>query len=164
MSFIRSRASAVSAHVAEQLVARDAGQALRAALLEAVPEVAVGQLHDDDELAVDDVEAFEREDERMADGLDALEGLEFLLGALAVLAGGVEVAVDELDGLEQAAGGLGFPDFAEAAAAQPLDQPVAGDRFGLGFDANGHTMNPWIIPEGIPQGLRAFLRRNMMKL
>ena len=67
-------------HVAEQLLARDAGQALGPALAEAVPEVAVGQLHDDDQLAVDDVEAFQRQDVGMADGLDAAEGLEFLLG------------------------------------------------------------------------------------
>ena len=67
-------------HVAEQLVARDARQSLAAALLEAVPEVAVGQLHDDDQLAVDDVEAFQRQDEGMADRLDAVEGLELLLG------------------------------------------------------------------------------------
>ena len=66
--------------VAEQLVAGDAGQPLGAALLEAVPEVAVGQLHDDDELAVDDVVAFEREDVGVADGLDAVEGLQLLLG------------------------------------------------------------------------------------
>ena len=75
-------------HVAEQFVARDAGQALGAALLEAVPEVAVGQLHDDDELAVDDVVAFQRQDVGMADRLDAAEGLEFLLGAVAVVVAG----------------------------------------------------------------------------
>ena len=46
-------------HVAEQFVARDARLALAAALAEAVPEVAVGQLHHDDELAIDDVESFE---------------------------------------------------------------------------------------------------------
>ena len=43
-------------------------------LAEAVPEVAVGQLHDDQELAVDDVVAFEGEDVGVADGLDALRG------------------------------------------------------------------------------------------
>ena len=70
----------------------------------------------------------------MADGLDAAQGFEFLLGATAVGAvGGLQVAVDELDGLEQAAGGLGLPDFAEAAAAQALDQPVAGDGLGSSF-------------------------------
>ena len=62
-------------HVAEQLLARDAGQVLRAALAEPVPERAVGQLHDDEELAVDDVEAFQGQEERMADLLDAVEGL-----------------------------------------------------------------------------------------
>ena len=42
-----------------------------------------------------------------------------------VLVHRVEVAEDELDGLEDAAGGLDLPDLAEAAAAEPLDQPVA---------------------------------------
>ena len=42
--------------------------------------------------------------------------------------GGVEVAVDELDRLEDAAGGFALPDLAEPAAAEPLDEPVAGDR------------------------------------
>ena len=56
------------------------GSPLVAALAEAVPEVAVGQLHDDHEPAVDDVVAVEGEEVRVADRLDALEGLEFLLG------------------------------------------------------------------------------------
>ena len=60
------------------------GRPCAAALLEAVPQVAVGQLHDDDELAVDDVVAFERQDVGVADRLDAAERLEFLLGAASV--------------------------------------------------------------------------------
>ena len=64
--------------------------------------------------------------------LTRFERLQLLLGGLcrprrAV----VEVAVDELDGLEEAAGGFALPDLAEAAAAEPLDEPVAGDRLGL---------------------------------
>jgi hypothetical protein len=47
----------------------------------------------------------------------------------------VQAAVNELDGLEQAAGGLALPDLAEAAAAQALDQAVSGDRLGVGFSA-----------------------------
>jgi hypothetical protein len=125
-------------HVAEELVAGDAGHAAGAALLVAVPEVVVGQLHDDDEQAVDDVVAFQREDVGVADGLDAREGLELLLGAVAVVAGGAEVAEDELDGLVQAAGGLALPDLAKAAAADPLQEAVAGDRFGVVFDPHRH--------------------------
>ena len=68
-------------HVDEQFIARDARQPLRAAFLEAVPQIALGQLHDNDELAVDDVKAFERKDIGMTDFLDAAEGFEFLFGA-----------------------------------------------------------------------------------
>ena len=60
-------------HVVEKLVARDAGQALGAALLEAIPESAFGQLHDNEQLAVDDVEAFQGQDVRMSNGFDAAE-------------------------------------------------------------------------------------------
>src|SRR4051794_3498156 len=74
----------------------------------------------------------------MADRLDALEPLELLLGALALVAGTLEVAEDEFDGLEQAAGGLGLPDFAEAAPTQPLDEPVTGDWFRLTCDPLRH--------------------------
>jgi len=48
--------------VAQQLRARDAGQALGLALLKAVEQRAVGKLADDDQAAIDDVEAFERQD------------------------------------------------------------------------------------------------------
>ena len=50
------------------------------AFLEAVPEIAVGQLHDDEQLAFDDIVPFQREDVRMANRLDAVERLELLLG------------------------------------------------------------------------------------
>src|SRR5262249_9214971 len=113
----------------------------------AVPQVAVGQLHDDDELAVDDVVALEREDERMADGLDSAEGLEFLFGAVAVVAGRFEVAEDELDGLVDAPGRLALPDLAKAAPAQPLDEPVAGYGFGRAFDPDCHR---GILADGAP--------------
>ena len=46
-----------------------------AALLEAIPEGAVGQLHDDEQLTVDDVVAFQRQDVGMANGFDAAERL-----------------------------------------------------------------------------------------
>src|SRR5262249_2617618 len=106
---------------------------LRAALAEAVPERAVGQLGGDDELAVDDVVTFEGEDVGMADLLDAAEGLELLLGAVALIrihaGAGAKLAIDELHRLQHTAGRLGLPDLAEAAAAKPLDQSVPRDRF-----------------------------------
>ena len=64
----------------------------------------------------------------MAGGLDALQRPQFLGGGRAAL----EVAEDELDGLEEAAGGLALPDLAEAAAAQRLDEAVARDGGGVG--------------------------------
>ena len=107
-----------------------------AAFFEAVPEVAVGQLHDDDELAVDNVVAFQRQDIGVANRFDAAEGFVFLGGAVVVvLVGGGDVAGPgrdagaalggqfaeyELDGLVEAAGGLALPDLAETAAAQAL--------------------------------------------
>ena len=100
----------------------------------------IGQLHDDDELAVDDVEAFEREDIGMANGLDTAEGFEFLLGALAAVVGAGKVAEDELDGLVQAARRFRFPNFAEAAAAESFDEPVARNRFGMAFDPHRHKV------------------------
>ena len=95
-------------------------------------QAAVGQLHDDDQLAVDALDAVDAEQEGMAEGLDVLQSAQLLLGAGgAAVVEVVGVAADELDGLEKAAGGLAFPDLAEAAAAQRLDEPVAGDRFGV---------------------------------
>src|SRR5207248_3741131 len=112
-------------HVAEQLFAGDAGQALGAALAEAVPQGAVGQLGDDHQLTVYDLEQLDGKDEGVADVDDALEGFEFLGGARTLVVRGVEVAVDEFDRLEQAARRFRLPDFAEAAAAQALDEPIA---------------------------------------
>jgi hypothetical protein len=60
------------------------------------------------------------------------------LGAVAPVAGGLEVAEDELDGLVQAAGGLALPDLAEAAA-DAFDEPVARGRLGSGFEDDRHT-------------------------
>src|SRR5437870_2576275 len=81
-----------------------------AAPLQDVIEVLVGQLGDDNQLAGDDLDPFGREQERVPDGLDAFEGAEFLLGLDAFTPQGVEVAVDELDGLEQPPRDLALPD------------------------------------------------------
>src|SRR5262249_26314635 len=113
-----------------------------AAFLVAIPEITIGQLHDDDELTVDDVVALKREDVWMSNGFDSAEGLEFLLGARSVVARGLQIAVDKLDGFHQAAGGFGLPDFAEAAAADPFYELVAGDRLDLTFNPDRHRWAP----------------------
>src|SRR5207244_4508557 len=96
---------------------------------EDVVEAAIGQLHDDDQLALDDLDAVDRQDERMADGLDEVERPQLLLGAVGV---GVQslggIAGDELDGLEEVAGRNALPDLAEAALTKRFDQAVAGER------------------------------------
>src|SRR5262249_45219075 len=51
----------------------------------------------------------------------------------------VEVAVDELDRLEQAAGRFALPGLAEAAAAQGFDQAVAGDRLRVWLPNETHV-------------------------
>src|SRR5436309_47756 len=75
----------------------------------------------------------------MMDRLDAAERLEFLAspGAFGIVLRS-KVAEHKFDGFEQAAGGLGFPNFAEAAAAQALDKPVACNRFGVGLNPHRH--------------------------
>jgi hypothetical protein len=68
----------------------------------------------------------------VSDLLDALEGFEFLFGVaneVGIL--GAEVAVDDLDGLEDAAGGFALPDFAEPARPEPFEEPIAWNGFGL---------------------------------
>jgi hypothetical protein len=40
---------------------------------------------------------------------------------------------DELDGLEDSAGGLALPDFAEAALSERLDEAISGDGLGTGL-------------------------------
>src|SRR5262249_33783002 len=98
-----------------------------------------------DELAVDDLDAVHGQDERVADLLDAVEGLELLLGAGPVHVEGVEVAEDELDRLEQPARGLALPGLAEAATPQGLDQAVTGDGLLVGLPRQAHGS---ILPPG----------------
>src|SRR5262245_48107867 len=79
----------------------------------------------------------------MADRFDAIQRLELLLdGRLAPFGRAAERAVDELDGLEDAAGGLGLPDFAETARAEALDELVARNRLRLRVGSSGHQHGP----------------------
>ena len=75
----------------------------------------------------------------MADRLDLEECIEFLVELVGIARIGAIRAGDELDGFEQAAGRFGFPDFAEPAGPQPLEQPVARDRLGVRFDSQRHA-------------------------
>ena len=104
--------------VGQQFVARDARQAGLAALVEYLLQARRGQLGDDDQVAVDQLDAFQREQEGMADLLDAVQGGQFAGGPLVVVA-----AVNDLDGLGESAGGVGLPDFAVAAGADAARGP-----------------------------------------
>ncbi len=126
------------ADVAEHGVARDADKAGRQALLVRVVEAAVGQLHHDHEFPLHDLDEIHGQDERVPDFLDTVEGVQLLLGTGAVGVEGVEVAEDELDGLEDTARRFALPDFAEAAASQGFDQAIAGERLFAGFAHQTH--------------------------
>src|SRR5713226_1780918 len=104
----------------------------------------------------------------MADRLDAAQGFELLLGPLSVGAGSLEVAINELDGLEQSAGGFALPYFAKAAAANALDELVTRDRLCSAFEPYRHGHGPvkskkyilthigrnanYSLPSGLPHG------------
>src|SRR5262249_11370637 len=116
------------AEVGQQFRTRDAWLSRRLVLAEHVEKAAVGQLGDDKQLAVADLDPFEGENKWMANVLDTLKGLQLLLGGTS-FAESVEAAVDEFDRLGDTAGSGAFPDFAETARAEWFDEPVTGDRF-----------------------------------
>ena len=116
------------AEITQERIPWNAHQAGVLAFDVGVVQAAVCQFHDDDQLAVDVLNPVQGKNERMADFLDPLQSLQFLLGVDGVDIEGLQVAVDKLDRLEQAARRLALPDFAETAAAQRFDQAVAGDR------------------------------------
>src|SRR5262249_32247901 len=130
-------------HVAKQVVAWDADQTSRLALLEAIVEGLVGQFHDDDKLAIELVNPVDLANEGMADVNDSLEGLALLLGPHRVHIERVEVAIDDLDCLVDAARRFALPDLAEATAAQWLKQPVAGNGFRAWF---AHPTHRQVLP------------------
>src|SRR5262249_55484800 len=122
------------AEKAKQLAPRNAGALLRLMLLEAFFEIAVRQLRHDDQLTFHDLHAIDGKQEGMADGLDVLDRPQlFLGGAGAVGFEAVKIAVNEFDGLEDAAGGFAFPDLTKSAAAKRFQKliPRKGFRFGL---------------------------------
>ena len=86
-----------------------------AALVEFLLQARRGQLGDDDQVAVDQLDALQREQEGVADLLDAVQRGQFPRRPLVVVA-----AVDDLDGLGESAGRVGLPDFAIAAGADAL--------------------------------------------
>ena len=120
-------------HVLQQLVARDAGEPFGAALAEPLVEAHVGQLGQNRQPAVDDLEPFERQQERMPHALDPLQRLELLRGELVVV-----VAVDDLDRFLDAARRLGPPHLGVAARADAIGQRVAGQHDVAGLSAGRH--------------------------
>jgi hypothetical protein len=120
---------------AQQFLARDAGLPLGLVLALQRVQAAVGQLHDDDQHPAGDLDPVQRQDERVADVLDALQRGRLLRGRRGRPPGIALGRADELDGLEQAAGDLALPDLAEAAATQRLDEPVARDGLLAGLPA-----------------------------
>ena len=107
-------------------------------MMQQLLQVLVRQLHDDDQFSLNAFEPVDGQKKGMADGFDVLDGVQLVLGPLAVAAQAIEVAVNELDGLEDAAGGFAFPNFAEAAGAQEFEETVAGDRLSIGFFFENH--------------------------
>src|SRR5205814_1886957 len=66
--------------------------------------------------------------------------LLFLFGALAIDIERIEVPEDELDGLLESPGNCTFPNFAESAGPEGLDQDVAPHRFRAGFLDKTHEV------------------------
>ena len=64
------------------------------------------------------------------------------VGASAIVSKAIEGAIDEFDGFEDAAGRFTFPDLAKAAGAQPFNEAVAANRFGIRafFNRHGGTL------------------------
>src|SRR5579872_1833064 len=110
--------------VANQFIAWNAGKTLTAALAESVPQVSIGQLHDDDELAIDCIETFKGENIGVADLPNSFERFQFLFGRPAILIHSIEVAKDKLGSLQKSARRFNLPNFSKSASTQALDQPV----------------------------------------
>jgi hypothetical protein len=68
-------------HVAEQFVARDAGQPVSAAFLKAVFEVSIGEFHRDEHLPIHHVASLDGKNKGMTNLNETTQGVEFLVGA-----------------------------------------------------------------------------------
>src|SRR5947209_6253409 len=78
----------------------------------------------------------------MANALKSFESTEFLFGmSSAVDVNGTQVAVNDLNRFVQPAGRFSLPYFAETAATDPFDQPIARNRLAVGFDLKRHGCN-----------------------
>src|SRR5258707_15270675 len=88
------------AQVSQKFGARYAGESQSLTFNQAVFEVLIRQLHDDDQFTVDDLDALNREDKGMANHLDPIHGAQFLLGLSSLIANAVEVAIDEFYGFD----------------------------------------------------------------
>src|SRR5438132_9179766 len=129
----------------EQLAAGNAGAFFQLVVREQFRQVLVRKLRDNYQLALDDLDAIDGKQEGMADGLDMLDGAELFLGAGAVGFETIEVAVDELDGFEDAAGGFAFPDFTEAAAPERFQKLIPRKGFRLRLSEGCHCSSwRWI--------------------
>ncbi len=126
------------AQVAEQLAARHARLPLGPILLQKLVEILVGQLGDDDQFPADVLDAVHRQQKRMANRLDMLDGPQLFLGPNAVVVQAVEVAINELDRLENAARRLALPDFAKTPRTQRFDQAITSYGFGIWLLFEGH--------------------------
>ena len=127
------------AQVAEKVVARDANESGGLVFDKQIMQALIREFGDDEQLAADILNLLDGKHKGMAHPFDPLQRATLLLGAGGVRIHGVEIAVDELDGFEETARRLAFPDFAEAACAQRLNEAVAGKRLRIRFPHQAHV-------------------------
>ena len=117
-------------HVAEQLVARQARQALRLAVAEPVHQAPLAERHGDDQAIGHADGELDVEQMGMADVADDLQRALLQPGLL-----GVEP--DELQRDADAAGGQRLPDLAKPAPTQHPDERIARDGLDAGLQVEG---------------------------
>ena len=87
----------------------------------------IGQLQQDDQLAADKLHPLHGKQERVANGFDSLDRLQLVFGGGIDAVKRAHAAIHELDGFQKPSGRLAFPDLAEAAGTDGLDQSIARD-------------------------------------
>jgi hypothetical protein len=87
-------------HVTQQQISWDAQQTPRLMLVKDLIQVGVRQFHDDDQVNTHQLDALQREEERVAYDLNALQGEQFLLSQSAIAIHERVFAQDEFDGFE----------------------------------------------------------------